>query len=44
VKALKGRRLRAGAVLEVRITGPSGQLKVTRYTMRRGKAPRVTRS
>jgi uncharacterized protein (TIGR03437 family) len=38
--ALKRRRLRAGARLEVRVIGPRGQLKIVRFYMRRGKAPR----
>jgi uncharacterized protein (TIGR03437 family) len=38
--ALKRRRLRAGARLEVRVVGPQGELKIVRFYMRRGKPPR----
>jgi len=44
VKALKGRRLRAGAVLEVRITGPAGELRTSRYTILRARPPKVVRA
>jgi uncharacterized protein (TIGR03437 family) len=40
LKALKGRRLRAGTRLEVRVVGPRRELKVVRFTLRRGKPPR----
>jgi uncharacterized protein (TIGR03437 family) len=40
--ALKRRRLRAGARLEVKAIGPRGERKVVRFTMRRGKLPRKT--
>jgi hypothetical protein len=37
----KKRRLRAGSVLEVRITAPGRISKVTRYTMRRNQLPQI---
>jgi len=40
--ALKGRRLRAGSRLEVRVVGPRGELKILRFKMRRGRPPRKT--
>jgi hypothetical protein len=42
LKALKRVRLKKGAVLEVRVTDARGQLKVARYVVRRGKAPKAS--
>jgi hypothetical protein len=42
VRALKGRRLRAGTRLTVRAIGPRGEQKAVAFTMRRGKPPRKT--
>ena len=36
---LRGRRLRAGAVVEVRVTAPGFVGKVTRFRMRRARVP-----
>jgi hypothetical protein len=40
--ALKGRALRPGARLDVRVVGPAGERKVVSFTTRRGKPPRKT--
>jgi hypothetical protein len=42
LRALKGRRLRAGIRLTVRAIGPRGEQKAVAFTMRRGKPPRKT--
>lgn len=42
LKPLKGKRLRAGSVVEVRVTGPAGHVKLFRYAIRRGKKPALT--
>lgn len=42
LKKLKRVRLRAGAVLQLRITGPAGDLKVVTWKMRKGKSPAVS--
>jgi hypothetical protein len=39
LKPLKRKRLRAGTVIEIRVTGPAGHLKLVRYKTRRGKSP-----
>jgi hypothetical protein len=39
ITALRGRRLRVGAVIEVRVTAPNMVGKVKRYTIRRGRLP-----
>jgi hypothetical protein len=41
-RALKGRPLRPGAQLRVRIAGPAGELKVVSFKVRRAKPPRRT--
>jgi hypothetical protein len=42
VKALKRRGLRTGATIEIRVTGPAGELKLVRYRMRKGRVPART--
>lgn len=37
--ALRGRPLRTGARLAVRVVGPSGEVKLVRFAIRRGKPP-----
>ena len=39
LKKLKGLRLKAGATLSLTITGPSGDIKVATWKIRKGKAP-----
>ena len=39
ITALRGRKLRVGAVVEVRVTAPQMVGKVKRYTIRRGRLP-----
>ena len=42
LKALKRLTLRSGAVLQLRITGAAGELKVATWKVRRGRAPSTT--
>ena len=39
---LKPLRLRSGAVLKIRITGPAGHVKVAAFKVRTGKSPKAT--
>jgi hypothetical protein len=41
-KVLRKLKLKARAAIELRITAASGQLKVVRYVIRRGKAPKAS--
>ena len=42
VGALRRRALAAGVILTIRIASPAGEVRLVRYTTRRGKAPRRT--
>jgi hypothetical protein len=41
-KVLRKLKLKKGAAIELRITAASGQVKLVRYVIRRGKAPKAT--